>query len=55
MKFLEFLAMLLEDELGDILEKARHGKGFSQRDLACASGVGEEKRHNPFFFGKVSA
>ena len=29
----------LEDELGDVLEKARDGKGWSQSDLARASGV----------------
>ena len=29
----------LEDELGDILQKARDGKSWSQRDLAEASGV----------------
>ncbi len=31
--------MSLEDELGDVLEKARDGKGWSQSDLARASGV----------------
>ncbi|MGP0565762.1 MULTISPECIES: MBL fold metallo-hydrolase [unclassified Nitrospina] len=29
----------LEDELGDILEKARDGKNWSQKDLAAATGV----------------
>ncbi len=31
--------MSLEDELGDVLEKARDGKGWSQSDLARASGL----------------
>lgn len=29
----------LEDELGDILEKARDGKNWSQKDLAAAAGI----------------
>ncbi len=32
----------LEDELGDILEKARDGKSWSQEDLSQASGVAEK-------------
>ncbi len=31
--------MSLEDEFGDVLEKARDGKGWSQSDLARASGI----------------
>ena len=31
--------MELEDELGDILGKARNGKGWSQTDLANAVGM----------------
>ncbi len=31
--------MELEDELGDILEKARDGKGWSQEDLAKSTGI----------------
>ena len=29
----------LEDELGDVLEKSRDGKGWTQSDLAHASGI----------------
>lgn len=29
----------LEDELGDVLEKARDGKSWTQSDLARVSGV----------------
>ena len=29
----------LEDELGDVLEKSRDGKGWTQSDLARASGI----------------
>ncbi|MBT4388366.1 MAG: helix-turn-helix transcriptional regulator, partial [Nitrospina sp.] len=29
----------LEDELGDVLEKSRDGKGWTQSDLAHAAGV----------------
>ena len=31
--------MSLEDELGDVLEKSRDGKGWTQSDLARASGI----------------
>ena len=33
----------LEDELGDILQKARDGKSWSQKDLAEAAGLELER------------
>jgi hydroxyacylglutathione hydrolase len=33
------MTLVLEDELGDILQKARDGKSWSQEDLAVATGI----------------
>lgn len=37
------MTLSLEDEFGDLLQKARDGKAMSQRDLARAAGIPESE------------
>jgi hypothetical protein len=37
--YTRFYSGSLEDELGDVLEKSRDGKGWTQSDLARSSGI----------------